>query len=129
MCGNINDYIHYRIAKSQESSDDAKFLAENGSWNACVNRLYYTCFYPVSALLLKNEQNAQTHSGIKSLFGLHFVKTKKITKEEGQLYSDLMDWRQKGDYGDMFDFEREDVEPLIDSVSSLLSKIETLIKS
>ena len=49
------DYIAYRLAKATEALRDAKLLAENESWNACVNRLYYACYYAVSALLLKNE--------------------------------------------------------------------------
>ena len=44
------DYIAYRLAKARESFDDAQLLAENESWNASVNRLYYACYYAVSAL-------------------------------------------------------------------------------
>jgi hypothetical protein len=36
--------------------------------------------------------------------------------EQGRLFSDLMDWRQKGDYGDMYDFDRESVSPIIKPV-------------
>src|SRR5580658_4555117 len=99
------DYINYRVTKSDEAFEDAKLLAENKSWNASVNRLYYSCYYAVSALLLQNDISTQTHAGCKTQFGLHFVKTSIFTLEQGRLYADLMDWRQKGDYGDMFDFD------------------------
>jgi uncharacterized protein (UPF0332 family) len=46
------EYIKYRLEKSDESLNDAKLLAQNQRWNACVNRLYYACFYAVMALLL-----------------------------------------------------------------------------
>lgn len=82
----LKDYITYRIEKSKEAFKDAKILAQNKSWNACVNRLYYACFYIVSALLLENKVKAQTHAGVKSQFSLHFVKTGKLAKEQGQLY-------------------------------------------
>ncbi len=36
--------------------------------------------------------------------------------EQGRLFSDLMDWRQKGDYGDMYDFDHESVSPIIKPV-------------
>ena len=101
------DYIDYRIIKSEQSYRDARILADNGSWTASVNRLYYACYYMVSALLLRNKINAQTHSGCKMQFGLHFVKTGKIFLEHARLYADLMDWRQKGDYDDLFDFWRK----------------------
>jgi uncharacterized protein (UPF0332 family) len=39
-----------------------------------------------------------------------------------------MDWRQKGDYGDMFDFSKETVVPLLKPVEQFLMKIKGLIK-
>ena len=123
-----SDYIEYRLLKASEALEAAKLLAENNSWNACVNRLYYTCYYAVSALLLKNGTSAQTHTGLKSQFNLHFIKTGAIEKSFGKLYADLMDWRQKGDYGDMFDFDKTTVEPLLKPVEQFLDKITSLIK-
>jgi uncharacterized protein (UPF0332 family) len=123
------EYISYRVSKATESLGDARILAENKSWNACVNRLYYACYYIVSALLLKSQLNTQTHSGVKTLFNLHFIKTGKLTVEDGRLNSDLMDWRQKGDYGDMFDFDKETFLPLIPLVSSFIQRVEKLLET
>lgn len=44
------------------------------------------------------------------------------------LYGDLFDLRQKGDYGDFFDFEEQHVTTLLPKVESFLMKIETLAK-
>jgi len=43
-------------------------------------------------------------------------------------YGDLFDLRQKGDYGDFFDFEEQHVTTLLPKVESFLMKIETLAK-
>jgi hypothetical protein len=40
----------------------------------------------------------------------------------------LFDWRQKGDYGDFYDFDKEKTLPLFIPVESLLEKVESLIK-
>jgi uncharacterized protein len=117
------DYVAYRLSKAYESLEDAKLLADNGSWNASMNRLYYACYYAVSALLLQKDISTQTHTGLKTQFNLHFIKTGIISVEQGRLYADLMDWRQKGDYGDMFDFDKESVEPLLKPVGELLDTI------
>ncbi len=53
MTGDLKDYIAYRIARSDSTFKDALIMAENKSWNSCVNRLYYSCFYFVSALLIQ----------------------------------------------------------------------------
>ena len=37
-----------------------------------------------------------------------------------KLYSDLIDSRQKSDYGDLCDFDKETVESLIEPVSELI---------
>jgi uncharacterized protein len=87
------DYIKYRIEKSEQAYSDSKLLAESKRWNACINRLYYACYYIVSALALKTNITTQTHSGLKSQFNLYFVKTGKVPIEMGKLYSDLVDSR------------------------------------
>lgn len=79
--------------KAFESLQDAKILAENQRWNSCINRLYYAAFYAVIALLLNDSYDGQTHDGAKSQFNLIYIKTGKIDKEFGRLYSKLFDWR------------------------------------
>jgi uncharacterized protein (UPF0332 family) len=122
-----SEYITYRLSKAYESLNDAKLLAENESWNASVNRLYYACYYAVSALLLQKDVTTQTHTGLKTQFNLLFIKTGIISIEQGRLYADLMDFRQKGDYGDMFDFDKETVESLIKPVCELLDTVRSMV--
>ncbi|MFN0016511.1 MAG: HEPN domain-containing protein [Saprospiraceae bacterium] len=116
-------YILYRIAKAEETYEVALLLAKNQKWNATINRLYYAVYYAVSGLLAKNEIEAKSHAGIKTQFLLHFVKTGKIEMHLGRLYSDLFDWRQKGDYGDFFDFEETDVLPLMAPIRQLIDAV------
>lgn len=44
--------ITYRLERAHESLEEAKILFERDFANTFVNRLYYACFYAVSALLL-----------------------------------------------------------------------------
>lgn len=80
------------------------------------------------AALVKNGIYSKTHSGIKTQFLLNFVKTGKIGMDSGKIYADLFDWRQKGDYGDFFDFTKEDVlsiyQPAKDLIESLRAEIQ-----
>ncbi len=91
------DYVKYRLEKADETLKAAHVLIQHKFWNSGVNRLYYACFYATTALLAQNGMTAQTHTGVKTQFFLHFVKTGKIFLELGKLYSDLFDGRQKGD--------------------------------
>jgi hypothetical protein len=119
---NPEDYIKYRFHRSLESFDEALILSENGKWNAVINRLYYACFYAVIALLIKNGIETQSHDGARTQFGLHFIKTGKIDKSYGKLFSKLFDYRQKGDYGDLYDYNENIARPLIGQVKEFIEE-------
>ena len=123
------EYINYRIEKAGETYQAALELSKLKFWNSCVNRLYYACFYAVNALLVNNELEVKTHNGVKTSFFQHFIKTGVFSFQYGQLYSDLFDWRLKGDYNDFFDLTEEDVKPLLPMVDSFLKIITKYISS
>ncbi len=119
-----NEYVKYRIESAHETFNAAKVLAENGFWNSAVNRLYYALFYAVNALLVLNNIQTKSHSSTKSQFSLFFVKTGKFDKKYGRLLSELFDWRQKGDYENIFDYDNDSVKPLFDPVAEMIDLIE-----
>ncbi len=123
-----SDYINYRISRAHSTFADAVILAESGCWNSCVNRLYYSCFYMVNALLFKFQIEAKTHSGIRSRFFYEFIKTGKLTKELGKLYSDLFDWRNEGDYADFIEFDKDFTEPVVAKVKIFIETLEEMIR-
>lgn len=122
-----NEYVRYRLKSAFNTPDAAKILADNGFWNSAVNRLYYAIFYAVNALLVHNGINSSSHSGLRSQFSLHFIKTGKLEKKFGTLLSELYDWRQKGDYDNIFDYDEETVKPLFSKVQEMISRIENEI--
>src|ERR1035437_1064190 len=127
MSGTKEDHISYRIKKSKETFDDAVFNAEAGKWNTSVNRLYYSSFTLLTALLLKNNIATKTHKGVQIQFHNHFVKTGLVSKDDGKLYSNLLEWRFEEDYSDFNDFEEELVIPLIKEVEDFNKKILELL--
>lgn len=121
-------YVKYRIDTAYNTFEAAKVLAENNYWNSAVNRLYYSVFYAVNAILVSNEIHTKSHSATKSQFSVHFIKTGKLNKKHGKLLSQLFDWRQRGDYGNIFEYEEKDVIPLFEQVNEMISEIEKEIK-
>ncbi|MBU3928120.1 MAG: HEPN domain-containing protein [Bacteroidetes bacterium] len=128
MKGDKQDYINYRISKSDEIFQDAQLLAENCRWNSCINRLYYSSYYLASALLYKNKIKAETHNGVKTQLFLHYVKSKRLSPDHGKLFSHLFDWRQETDYSDFVDFDKETVAPLLREVQELNVQLKKLIE-
>lgn len=107
----LRDLIQYRINRANETLEEARVLADSNHWNACVNRLYYACFYAVSALLSKHDLTSSKHSGVRSFFNQHFVKTGMIEKETAEIYNALFERRQEGDYDEFVRFTETDVSP------------------
>ena len=128
MTGSKDDLINYRLSRSKDTLDDAKILADRERWNSAINRLYYSAYYAVIALLLKHDYKPTTHNGAKSIFSEHFIKKEIIPKEFGKLYSQLFTWRQKGDYDDLYDFDKDKVIPYFEPVQRLIEIIEDKIK-
>jgi uncharacterized protein (UPF0332 family) len=99
------DVVRHRLQRASNALAEARLLAEHGHTNACVNRLYYACFYAVSALLQSRGLSASKHTGVRSLFGRHFVKTGVVAKELAAVYNELFEYRQGSDYEDFFQVE------------------------
>lgn len=127
MTGSKKDLIKYRIERAWDTLDDATILANKSKWNSTINRLYYSVYYAVMALLLNYDLKPITHNAAKSNFSEHFIKNGKISKEYGKMYSQLFTWRQKGDYDDLFDFDRDKVTPYFKPVKKLIEIIEEII--
>lgn len=123
-----DDYIKYRLERANETIAEIKVLIENELWNTAINRMYYACFYAVGALLLKNGIETGSHSGSRLKFGQLFIQTGLIGKEFGKHYSDLYEKRQKGDYNDFFDFDKETVIRLYQPSIDFIKEVEKQFK-
>jgi len=123
----MQELVDYRLRRARETLEEAQIMGSIGHWNACANRLYYAAFYAVSALLVKEGLTATKHSGVKALFNRHYVKTRKVSKEMGRLYSRLFDLRQEGDYLDFVSLEEEKVAPLVEATANFIEAIRSLL--
>lgn len=122
------ELANYRIKRAKDTLLEINLHIENKLWSTAVNRLYYACYYAVSALLVKNNIGAQTHGDTRQMFGLHFIKTGLIPKESGKFYTDIFDKRQTGDYDDFVEIGKEDVICLLEPAKRLVLEIENLLK-
>lgn len=124
----IRTLVFYRPERAYEALEEANILIERGHANTFVNRLYYACYYAVSALLLTKGLFSAKHSGIRSLFHQNFVKIGVVDTEFGQLYDRLFDNRQKGDYADLIRFDVNAVRNWYDEAQKFVEVIEDLVK-
>jgi len=120
--------IRYRLERAHESIEEASVLWQTAHYNGFVNRLYYACFYAVSAILLQGGHTSSTHSGTRHLFAQHFVKTGKISENQADIYFTLFHYRQEGDYKDNYRIDKELAEPWLATATVFVKTIERLIQ-
>ena len=124
----LGDLVRYRMARAQETLEEAHILADSGRWNACVNRLYYACFYAISALLVRDGLSSSKHAGVRSLFNRQYVKTGKVPRGLASIYNDLFERRQEGDYIDFVSFQESQVLPWISKAEELVQNVANLFQ-
>jgi len=124
---NRNDLVNLRLQKAKETFAEIENLVQLSYWRTAANRLYYACYYAVSALLIKNGIKAHTHSGTINQFGLNFVRTNIFSQEEGRFFKKLLELRQDGDYDDWITINEKDIIPLIEPAKNFINKIACII--
>jgi len=118
-----------KLQRAKETISEANVCIQSGLWCFAVNRLYYACFYAVSALLIKNDFTAYKHTVVLNQFGLHFVAKGIISIEQGKFYKQLFNLRVEGDYDDWITIEAEDVISRLEPAQKFIKEIEKLINT
>jgi hypothetical protein len=75
--------IQYRLDRTRQALAEAALLLDSNHANTGVNRLYYACFYAVSALLLTKGLTATRHSGLRTLFHQHLIRPGLLPPDQG----------------------------------------------
>ena len=119
--------IAYRMERAHEAIEEARMLFDAGHFNAYVNRLYYACFYAVSALLLTKKISTSKHGYLRLLMHREFVKTGLIPEELGRHFDLLFDSRLEGDYADFTNFKADEVVGWMEQAQAFVKHIEGLI--
>ncbi|WP_072325614.1 HEPN domain-containing protein [Marinospirillum alkaliphilum] len=108
------------MAKAETACSSARVLLELGDVDGASNRANYAMFDAARAALLASGEGAvgpadpgRTHSGLIGGFGLHLVKSGKVSREMGRLLNRAHEIRQVADYK-AESVELEDARELVD---------------
>ena len=109
----IKALITYRMEKSHESITAAELMLKNNMLTFSMNRIYYSMFYAVQALLASKGMSFSKHGQVRGWFNREMIKAGILPKSLGQLYSKAFEYRQKFDY---VDFSVPDAEMVSDYI-------------
>jgi uncharacterized protein (UPF0332 family) len=94
------ELIAYRMGQAEEMLETAKTLVTSRiSPRTIVNRAYYAMFYSILAILATINKGSGKHSGVISLFNMHFIKTGILPGNLGKILHNAFELRQEADYG------------------------------
>ena len=126
--GALKEVVSYWIEKANDSLNASQDDLKAGRFSFSVNRIYYACFYAVSAVLLQKGLRFKKHSGVRAAFHKHIVKTAMMSREHGQFYDEIFEARQRGDYIELVRFEKEQVKKWLKQASEFVKVVRSLIK-
>ena len=118
------DIVAYRIECAEKTLGEIDNLLALKYYNNAVNRMYYACYYAVSALLIANGIITKSHDGVKQMFGLHFIRTGIFPSSYGRDDSNLVEARQTGDYEDLFNHDEVSVAKLYPKAKGLVAVVK-----
>jgi uncharacterized protein (UPF0332 family) len=104
-------------------------MFESGHLYGASNRIYYACFYATVALLLTKDLTSSKHSGVVAFLNRHFVKEGIIPVAMGKFYSRVFDNRLESDYGDIVEFEENDIMANLKTAEEFINQIKALLPS
>jgi hypothetical protein len=115
------------LKKAKDNLKVARELFDKGYKDISVSRLYYSVFYAIEALLLKENKHFKKHSGVISYFGKEYSKKGRISPEFHRFVINLFELRENADYEPVFDVEDKELLKFFDNADDLISLIEEKI--
>ena len=119
--------ISLEIAKAFTTQEEVDLLVEKGYWNAAANRLYYSVFHAVSALLIHDGIRIKSHKGAGVMLNQHYIQTNKISPELGKLYRRLELMREESDYNCFYNTSPEELKKELEPARELIDAIAKMV--
>lgn len=126
----LRDLCSYRLTQARDTLREADVLLREGmSLRSVMNRLYYSMFYTVLALLQTRQLGTSKHSGAIALFDREFVKPGIFPKELSKALHRAFELRQKGDYMEDAEITVSDIEEIRPLAEEFVQKSAEVIET
>jgi uncharacterized protein (UPF0332 family) len=125
----IEALISYRMERSRESIRAAEIMLENEMFAISMNRVYYSMFYAIQALLVLHKVSFSKHGQVKGYFNRELIKTGIFSMDMGKLFNKVFEYRQKFDYVDFAVPDRDMVSEYIEKARGFHAKINEYIQT
>ncbi len=115
------------LEKAEKALAAARREYEAEDFDLVMNRIYYACFYALSAVLLRENKTFSKHAGIRSALHQDLIRTGTVASEYGRFYDEAFDARQEADYGAVTRFDAASVLSSIRQAERFVSEMRRLL--
>ena len=113
--------------RATESMGAARSCHRDGYYADSVSRAYYAILHAAKAALQLHGVTAESHAGVKRMFGQHLVKSGLVEPEWASALGDSADERIASDYDPKLHFDEADAREACDRANAFLDRIHPLL--
>ena len=119
-----NDVIYAVPACLTEASD----LYNAEKYRGAANRLYYSIFHAMRAVLALDGVDMKHHSGVISEFRRRYIKTGKLDVKLSQIISRLSEMRTGSDYDDFYILSKKSIVEQFENAQFFIDTVQKLFE-
>ena len=119
--------VQLEMERAKKTFNEVDILKAAEQWNGVSNRLYYAVYHAISALLIHDGHQVNTHHGSYAMFGQQYVKTGILPAEYGRLYNQLQTMREQSDYNCAFEADPDELNTRIEPARQMIETIEKMV--
>ena len=124
----LTERIKAAFSRARDKLAVARHVLAAGYPADAVPPAYYAVFHAAEAALLVEGDEPRSHEGLKSLFGLRFVKTGRLPEELASTLRALKDERENGDYSIFPAITAEEAKQAVASAERFVASIEAFLQ-
>lgn len=125
----IKDLSLYRLEKAKKNLAVARHLFEEEIYYVALNRAYYAIFDGMRAVNALERFDSGKHSSVIAFFNQHYVKTGAFAPETSSIIRRASLMREKSDYEDFFEPDRDDTELTLQEAEQFLHAVDDYLKA
>jgi uncharacterized protein (UPF0332 family) len=118
---------NYRIQRAEDDLDSAELFYTRDRYSISIDRSYYSIFHAAKALFALDQFDVRNHFGLKTYFGLLYVKPGLIETEFSKMLSAAFKLMKKSNYQDYFYATKEDAQEQLENAKKFLKRIKKFI--
>jgi uncharacterized protein (UPF0332 family) len=114
--------------RAQQAMGSAQLLTREGYHADAIGRTYYALFHAAKAALHVQDVSADTHTGVRRMFGLHLIKPGQIEPEWSSPLGETFDERLAADYDPEMSFSARDARAACRQARAFVGRIRRYLR-